>query len=139
MSTQDLSTAKNIKKAGFGLLVLGALGVVYGDIGTSPLYAINQIFFGVGHVPVNATTAVGAISLVIWVLTLVVTLKYVAFVLLASKEGEGGVFALLGLLSESGQTVGIGILIGLLVLAAGLLFGDGLITPAISILSAVEG
>ncbi len=132
---------QNKKASGLGLitLVVGALGIVYGDIGTSPLYAVNEIFFGHSHISVTAPHVLGAISLVIWVLTLVVTLKYVAFVLLANREGEGGVFALLGLLSEFAKSAGMAVLVGILVLAAGLLFGDGLITPAISILSAVEG
>ncbi len=127
------------KKAALSILILGALGVVYGDIGTSPLYAINEMFFGHGRVPLTTMNILGSISLVLWVLTLVVTFKYIVFVLLANHEGEGGVFALLGLLSGLKKTIAIGVLIALLVLAAGLLFGDGLITPAISILSAIEG
>jgi KUP system potassium uptake protein len=134
-----MKLTKTQKKSGLSLLVLGALGVVYGDIGTSPLYAINEIFFGHGKVPLTTLNVLGSISLVLWVLTLVVTFKYIVFVLLANHEGEGGVFALLGLLSGLKRTIAIGFLIGLLVLAAGLLFGDGLITPAISILSAIEG
>ena len=135
----DTSHKHKHKKTALSLLVLGALGVVYGDIGTSPLYAINEIFFGHGQVPLTTQNILGSISLVLWVLTLVVTLKYIVFVLLANHEGEGGVFALLGLLSGLKKTIAIGFLIALLVLAAGLLFGDGLITPAISILSAIEG
>src|SRR5581483_5293539 len=118
-------------------LSLGALGVVYGDIGTSPLYAINEIFFGHGHTTVDMVNIYGAISLVIWALTLVITLKYIVFVLRADHQGEGGVFALLSILRES-KTRRI-VIIGMLVLSAGLLFGDGIITPAISVLSAVEG
>ena len=129
----------NAKKIALIALIIGALGIVYGDIGTSPLYAVTQIFFGVGQVPVSSYTVIGSISLVIWVLTLVVSLKYVAFVLLANYEGEGGVFSLLSLLSDYKETIGITSLIGLLVLAAGFLFGAGLITPAISVLAAVEG
>lgn len=115
-----------------------ALGVVYGDIGTSPLYAMSQIFFGHGTLTINATAVFGAVSLVFWALTLIVTLKYVVFVLRAEYEGEGGIFALLGLLKNM-STKGIAIISAMLILAAGLLLGDGTITPAISVLSAVEG
>lgn len=120
------------------LLSFMALGVVYGDIGTSPLYAINEIFFGHGKTAVSQVSVFGAISLVFWALTLVVTLKYVLFVLRAEYDGEGGIFALLGLLRGMSAR-GIFIISSLLLLAAGLLFGDGIITPAISVLSAVEG
>ena len=117
---------------------LGALGVVYGDIGTSPLYAVNQIFFGVGSVDVTADNIRGAISLVAWALTLIIALKYLLLVLCADNDGEGGVFALYGLLHGYKRS-GLGSLLALLMLAAGLLFGDGMITPAISVLSAIEG
>src|ERR1043165_272343 len=89
------------KAAVFGLAI-GALGVVYGDIGTSILYAINEIFFGHGHTDVTPLNVYGAISLVVWALTLVVTLKYITFVLRADHRGEGGVFALLAILREWG-------------------------------------
>lgn len=118
-------------------LSLGALGVVYGDIGTSPLYAINEIFFGHGHTAVTMFNVYGAISLVIWALTLIITIKYVSFVLRADSDGEGGVFALFSILRES--KVKRVFITGVLVLAAGLLFGEGIITPSISVLSAVEG
>jgi KUP system potassium uptake protein len=119
-------------------LTVGALGVVFGDIGTSPLYAINQIFFGLGAVPVTPDNILGAISLVIWGLTLVIALKYLVLVLRADNDGEGGVFALYGLL-HSYKRAGLAPVLAFLMLAAGLLFGDGVITPAISVLSAVEG
>src|SRR5581483_10397700 len=118
-------------------LALGALGVVYGDIGTSPLYAINEIFFGHGHTTISVENIYGAISLVLWTLTLVITIKYVIFVLRADHGGKGGSFTLIGLLSESKTKHAV--MIGILVLASGLLFGEGIITPAISVLSAVEG
>ena len=119
-------------------LTLGALGVVYGDIGTSPLYALGEIFFG--HAGVGPTRAhvLGCVSLVLWALILVVTVKYVALVLRADNDGEGGVFALYGLLHKR-RGKGLTALLFLLMLAAGLLFGDGTITPAISVLSAIEG
>ena len=119
-------------------MTLGAMGVVYGDIGTSPLYAVNEIFFGHSGIAATPRTVVGAISLVIWTITLVVLLKYLLFVLRADNDGEGGTFALYGLLHKY-RARGLGLLLGLLMLAAGLLFGEGVITPAISVLAAVEG
>ncbi len=119
-------------------MTLGAIGVVYGDIGTSPLYAVNEIFFGHGHVAPTPENTRGCVSLVVWALILVVALKYVLFVLRADNDGEGGVFALYGLLHRYKERGVPPLLFGLM-LAAGLLFGDGVITPAISVLSAVEG
>ena len=123
------------------LLIVGACGVVYGDIGTSVLYTLREIFFGAhtyGHVLLTHDNVIGAVSLIFWSLLVLITGKYVCFVLYADHHGEGGVFALLGLLHEA-KYVGAGMVTGMLILAAGLLYGDGLITPAISILSAVEG
>ena len=123
---------------GFLGLCLGALGVVYGDIGTSPLYALNFMFFGHGGVPLSPDNIVGGISLVVWALTLVVAIKYAILVLRADNDGEGGVFALYGLLDKFNHGK-FKILSWTLLIGAGLLFGDGTITPAISVLSAVEG
>jgi KUP system potassium uptake protein len=121
---------------GLGPLALGALGVVYGDIGTSPLYAMDQIFRAV---PARAPQdALGAVSLVIWTLTVIVAIKYAIFVLQAQNDGEGGVFALYGLIHDR-KGRGARLLLWALMLGAGLLIGDGMITPAISVLSAVEG
>jgi KUP system potassium uptake protein len=114
------------------------MGVVYGDIGTSPLYAINEVFFGHGAVARTRETVVGSISLVVWTITLVVLVKYLVFVLRADNDGEGGTFALYGLLHKHKRR-GLGFMLWMLILAAGLLFGEGVITPAISVLSAVEG
>jgi KUP system potassium uptake protein len=114
------------------------MGVVYGDIGTSPLYAVSEIFFGHGGVSRTPSNAIGCISLVVWTLTFVVTVKYLTFVLRAANDGEGGTFALYGLLHRY-KRFGLQFLLSLLMLAAGLLFGEGIITPAISVLSAVEG
>jgi KUP system potassium uptake protein len=119
-------------------LAFGALGVVYGDIGTSPLYTVRQIFFGLGGVKPTGPNIIGAISTVLWVLTLVVTIKYIIFVLRAEYEKEGGLFALLGHLRNI-TAPGVASVSVLLILGAGLLIGDGVITPAISVLSAVEG
>jgi KUP system potassium uptake protein len=125
----------------FALLVVRACGVVYGDIGTSVLYTLREIFFGPhthGQVPLTQANVLGAVSLIFWVILLLITLKYICFVLYADYHGEGGVFALLGLF-EGVKYRGAAVVTGVLILAAGLLYGDGLITPAISILSAVEG
>ena len=122
----------------FLLLALAALGVVYGDIGTSPLYAVNDIFFGHSPIALSQDAALGSTSLILWAITIVVTIKYVWFVLQADHHGEGGVFALLALLQEKGGKALI-IMTPVLILAAGLLYGDGLITPAISVLGAIEG
>jgi KUP system potassium uptake protein len=126
----------------FALSVVSACGVVYGDIGTSVLYTFKEIFFGphtYGHVPITSGNILGAVSLVFWALVFLVTIKYACFVLYADHHGEGGTFALLAQL-QGAKFVGAGILTGfLLILSAGLLYGEGLITPAISILSAVEG
>jgi KUP system potassium uptake protein len=87
------------------LLVVGACGVVYGDIGTSVLYTLREIFFGAhtyGHVPITPDNVLGAVSLIFWSLLLLITLKYICFVLYADYHGEGGVFALLGLLNGAG-------------------------------------
>ncbi len=123
--------------AGLALLTLGALGVVYGDIGTSPLYAINEMFFGHALSSFTRTDVLGGISLVFWALTMVVAIKYVFFVLRADSDGEGGVFALYNLIADLPKSHPV--LLGLLIIAAGLLYGDGIITPAISVISAVEG
>lgn len=122
------------------VLTLAALGVVYGDIGTSPLYAVSQIFFGMGKVPMTDFNIFGSISLIIWAITIIVAVKYITFVLRADNGGEGGVFALYALLlSKKSNSKYYLFLLFVLTLAAGLLFGDGMITPAISVLSAVEG
>jgi KUP system potassium uptake protein len=121
------------------VLTLAALGVVYGDIGTSPLYAIKEIFFSHHHsVAIERTNILGALSLVVWALTIIVTFKYIVYVLRADYGGHGGVFALYALLKKK-KLPGVIVVSGLLMLAAGLLFGDGMITPAISVISAVEG
>jgi KUP system potassium uptake protein len=125
------------------LLAFGALGVVYGDIGTSPLYALRECFHGDHGVPVNRTNVLGILSLVFWALNLIVSIKYIAFVLRADNKGEGGVLALMSLAApeKRGERLSRGkrwvILIG--IFGSALLYGDGIITPAVSILGAVEG
>jgi KUP system potassium uptake protein len=132
------AVARSAHRSGTPALALGALGVVFGDIGTSPLYAIDQIFWGPAAVAPSPANVLGAISLAIWTLTLIVAVKYAALVLRAENDGEGGVFAIYGLLHRF-KTQGAKLLLWSLMLGAGLLFGDGMITPAISVLSAVEG
>ena len=120
-------------------LLLGALGVVYGDIGTSPLYAVKQCFDELGGLTPMAVY--GVLSLITWALTVIVTIKYVAVILRADNRGEGGILALTALAlraSEGRKKVRWWILAAGL-LGASLFYGDGVITPAISVLSAVEG
>ena len=133
-------------KAGHGLprMVLGAIGIVFGDIGTSPLYALAECLNGPHGVAPTEDNVLGVVSLLVWAITLVVTIKYLVFIMRADNHGEGGIFALLALVPPSPTTnakggaciapVAIAVLVG-----AALLFGDGMITPAISVLSAVEG
>lgn len=120
---------------------LGALGIVYGDIGTSPLYSLRECFHGAHGVPPTHANVLGVLSLVFWALIIVVTLKYHVYVLRMDNRGEGGILALMGLVhKESGKQTGFRRLIMPLGLfGAALLYGDGIITPAISVLSAVEG
>jgi KUP system potassium uptake protein len=128
--------------AGLVGLAVGALGVVFGDIGTSPLYAVQTVFAIDNH-SVKPTTGdvYGVISLIFWSVTLVVSLKYVAFILRADNDGEGGVMALAALARQAtqdrGRLVAVALLLG--VVGASLFYGDSVITPAISVLSAVEG
>jgi len=131
-------TQLHVSGGNVATLAIGALGVVFGDIGTSPLYAIDQIFFGSADIGRTPENVLGAISLAIWTITVVVAIKYALLVLRADNDGEGGVFALYGLLHRF-KNEGRRVLLWSLMLGAGLLFGDGMITPAISVLSAVEG
>ena len=137
MSTHS-EDPKSGNKNKFFFLALAALGVVYGDIGTSPLYAVNEIFFGHANTAVNPVGVLGSISLIIWAITIAISFKYVVFVLRADSDGEGGVFALYSLLDKL-KMKAKPIMATLLIIAAGLLFGDGIITPAISVVSAIEG
>ncbi len=123
------------------ILSLTALGVVYGDIGTSPLYALRECFFGPHAIPANPTNILGVLSLIFWALILVISIKYLVFILKADNQGEGGILALTALVApESTEVRGWRrILIFLGLFGAALLYGDGMITPAISVLSAVEG
>jgi KUP system potassium uptake protein len=127
---------------GTGALALGALGVVFGDIGTSPLYALQAVFAMSGHpAPGNPAEVYGVISLVFWAITLIVSIKYVGFIMRADNDGEGGIMALTALLQRAAvkRTAAITTLVTLGILGASLFYGDGVITPAISVLSAVSG
>ena len=118
------------------ILSLAALGVVYGDIGTSPLYAFRACFSADLGLPRSPANVYGVLSLIVWSLILIVTVKYVVVIMRLDNRGEGGILALLALLLQKQRR---GVLIGLGLFGAALLYGDGIITPAISVLSAVEG
>ncbi len=136
-SAAATSTPAIAKHPARSVLLLGALGVVFGDIGTSPIYAFRESLKAAGGTPVQATV-LGVLSLVFWAVMLVVALKYVVFVMRADNQGEGGTMALLSLaLPVAGRLQGTLLVVGLA--GASLFFGDAMITPAISVLSAVEG
>jgi len=128
------------KKSSLAALTLGAIGVVYGDIGTSVLYAFKEVFAS-GHVPITEANILGILSLFFWTLTVVVSIKYVALIMRADNHGEGGLMALLAMASQSvkDQPRLRRVLLMVGVFGVALFFGDGIITPAISVLSAVEG
>lgn len=117
-------------------LIIATLGVVYGDIGTSPLYAFRQCFDGEHPLAPTPENVLGVLSLVVWALVLVVSIKYVVFLMSVDNRGEGGILALLALLGTRGTRSKM-VLVG--IFGAALLYGDGMITPAISVLSAIEG
>src|SRR5689334_6122245 len=123
------------------LLALSALGVVFGDLGTSPLYALQEAFHGERGVTATPENVLGVVSLFVWALVVMVSIKYVALLLRAGNRGEGGILALLALLlGESDKPVRrASVFIGIALLGTAMLYGDGVITPAISVLSAVEG
>src|SRR5436309_4076833 len=120
-------------------LTLTAVGVVYGDIGTSPLYTIRECFFGTHSVPPTPENVLGVLSLVIYALVIVISIKYIAIVMRADNAGEGGILALTALVPPRGNRNGRNALISLGIFGAALLYGDGMITPAITVLGAVEG
>jgi KUP system potassium uptake protein len=140
---ESLDTGKTRPPRGryLGILCLSALGVVYGDIGTSPLYALRECFHGPHAISATPGNVLGVLSLVFWSLVIVISIKYLGFVMKADNRGEGGILALTALTgAHEGSARGLKkalLLIGLF--GAALLYGDGMITPAISVLSAVEG
>ena len=127
-------------KSSLAALTLGAIGVVYGDIGTSVLYAVKEVF-GSGHVPFTPDNIYGILSIFFWTLTVIVSLKYVVLVLRADNHGEGGLIAMLALASQAVKDKPRlrGVLLAVGIFGTSLFYGDGVITPAISVLSAVEG
>ncbi|MBV9921098.1 MAG: KUP/HAK/KT family potassium transporter, partial [Pseudonocardia sp.] len=133
-------TAKQAGAAGLGALTLGALGVVFGDIGTSPLYAMQAVFLTEG-IKADENHVYGIISLVFWSITIIVSIKYVTVIMRADNEGEGGIMALIALVQSalSPRRTRRAVLVALGIFGAALFYGDGMITPAISVLSAVEG
>ena len=122
-------------------VALAALGIVYGDIGTSPIYALRETFHGHGHeLAVDETNVLGVLSLVFWALVLIISIKYLVFVMRADNDGEGGILALTSLATPKGRlSQGRWALVLVGLFGTALLYGDGMITPAISVLSAVEG
>ena len=129
------------RKQSVRALALGAIGVVYGDIGTSPLYTIHEIFAGSGGVALSHDNIVGVVSVIFWTLMIVVSMKYVVLILRADNHGEGGIMALLALaISAVGAKARLRRLLFIAgAFGAALFYGDGVITPAISVLSAIEG
>ena len=133
------SNSQNQSKEQLTGLALGAIGVVFGDIGTSPLYALKEVFLS--GLTIDKLHVLGALSLVFWTLTLVVTTKYAIFIMRADNKGEGGIMALMALAllgtKENPERMRFIVTVGLL--GTVLFYGDSIITPAISVLSAVEG
>ena len=140
----EAAAHQTLHRTSFAALALGALGVVFGDIGTSPLYTLKECMHAAGGTKAGVDDLFGILSLMFWALIMVVTVKYLTFVMRADHDGEGGIFALLAIVPErfrthaaqSGKVTGMALLA---VIGASLLYGDGVITPAISVLSAVEG
>ena len=122
-------------------LVIGAIGVVYGDIGTSPLYTLRQCFTGAHHLPLTHENVLGILSVIFWALMIIVTLKYVTLIMRADNRGEGGILALTALVARGleSSTRRRWWLVGFGIFGAAMFYGDGMITPAISVLGAVEG
>ena len=121
-------------------LVIGAIGVVFGDIGTSPLYTLRECFTGAHGLPLTEANVYGILSVIFWAITIVVTLKYVTLIMRADNRGEGGIMALTALVSRGlSERRARWWLVGLGIFGAAMFYGDGMITPAISVLSAVEG
>src|SRR5215472_12145251 len=141
MMTEAIATPSRSEAsvAGIGALTLGSLGVVYGDIGTSPLYALREaVSAASGTAGVTEPAVLGVLSLILWALVLIVTVKYVLILLRADNNAEGGTLALMALAQRALLRAGAGIFM-LGIISAALFYGDAVITPAISVLSAIEG
>ena len=141
MSAAASNTSAHETKTSLQLLVLGALGVVYGDIGTSPLYAFKELFAGNHPIPLTEANVFGGLSMIFWALMVIVSIKYIVFILRADNRGEGGMMALIALALHEAQDKPKRakwiMLAG--ILGTAMFYGDGMVTPAISVLSAVEG
>ncbi len=142
MSTAQATANRPAKKshAALAALTLGALGVVYGDIGTSPLYALKEVFHA-GHVATTDANILGVLSLIFWTMTIIVSIKYVLLILRADNNGEGGLIAMLALATSAVKDKPKlhGVLMSVGLFGTAIFYGDGVITPAISVVSAVEG
>jgi KUP system potassium uptake protein len=140
-SAAQSSDRETSHRSSLALLTLSAIGVVYGDIGTSPLYALRECFHGQHGVAPTHDNVLGVLSLIFWSLTLIISIKYILFVMRADNNGEGGILALLALVAKSPEAKrkSRASLIALGLFGAALLYGDGMITPAITVLGGVEG
>ena len=136
MATNRVNQAHSAKAKSWA--AFGALGVVFGDLGTSPLYTLQTVVQAMGG-QFTPQTALGVLSLVFWTLIVTISIKYCLFVMRADNRGEGGILALMSLIGANGFTPGVRLLTGMGLLGAALIYGDGVITPAISVLSALEG
>jgi KUP system potassium uptake protein len=140
-TTKETAAASHATRSSSAALTIAAIGIVYGDIGTSPLYTMKEVFSDEHGLALNPTNLLGVVSLIVWGLTMIVTLKYVTLVLRANNRGEGGIMALTALAMSAVKADShrhyVVMLLGLS--GAALFFGDGVITPAISVLSAIEG
>ncbi|MGN6112461.1 MAG: KUP/HAK/KT family potassium transporter, partial [Luteimonas sp.] len=139
--TPASSVPQDAHRSRLGALMLGAIGIVYGDIGTSPLYTIKEAFAPHYGLSVDPASVFGILSLIFWSLVVVITIKYVVVIMRADNDGEGGIMALTALVARGLAPGSRGAyVVGLLgVFGVALFFGDGVLTPAISVLSAVEG
>ena len=120
-------------------VTIAALGIVFGDIGTSPLYALRVCFSGEHGIDPTSENIFGVLSLIFWSLILIISIKYLVIILNADNEGEGGILALMALVLPKKKTAKYVVILTMGLFGAALLYGDGMITPAISVLSAVEG
>src|ERR1700678_2821775 len=136
MATNPVNEALPAKAKSWA--AFGALGVVFGDLGTSPLYTLQTVVQAMGG-HFTPQTALGVLSLVFWTLIVTISIKYCLFVMRADNRGEGGILALMSLIGANGFAPGFKILTTMGLLGAALIYGDGVITPAISVLSALEG
>jgi KUP system potassium uptake protein len=136
MATNRVGEALSAKAKSWA--AFGALGVVFGDLGTSPLYTLQTVVQAMGG-QFTPPTALGVLSLIFWTLVVTISIKYCLFVMRADNRGEGGILALMSLIGANGFTPGVRLLTGMGLLGAALIYGDGVITPAISVLSALEG